>query len=272
MRQLYGNVDGPLPAAQEVEVLGKRLPTPLHPFVQRGAGNVLDPFHQLDEPALLAGANRREADAAVPGHDRRDTVRARRLEHVVPGGLPVVVRVRVDETRRDDASRGVDRLRSLRGIDRRLHGDNAPVSHRDIGPHDRATCPVDDFAAADDHVVHAREGIASRGKQEVPKNRRALALFSTPDPTVGHGTQPGALFRPLPAHGPPQPAPVARRRGGGLLGELCIVESFRVERISHDDRESRLLRVEHDDGGVRELATATGSVSDGYVIALTVPV
>ena len=62
--------------AERVEVLGERLPLPLDALVQRGAGDVLDALHQLDEPVLLAGPHRGEADAAVADHDGGDAVAA----------------------------------------------------------------------------------------------------------------------------------------------------------------------------------------------------
>ena len=63
---------------ERVEVLGEALPVPVDALVQRGAGDVLDALHQLDEEALAAGAHRREADAAVAHHDGGDAVPARR--------------------------------------------------------------------------------------------------------------------------------------------------------------------------------------------------
>ena len=97
-------------AVERVEVLGERLPLPLDALVQRGAGDVLDALHQLDEALLLARAHRGEADAAVADHDGGDAVAGRRVEHRVPRGLAVVVGVDVDEARRDDAARRVDDL------------------------------------------------------------------------------------------------------------------------------------------------------------------
>ena len=80
------------------------------PVGQRGAGDVLDAFHQPDEPVVLVGLHRREADAAVAHHDGGHAVPARRREHRVPGDLAVEVRVHVDEAGRDEHAVGVDRL------------------------------------------------------------------------------------------------------------------------------------------------------------------
>ena len=152
--QLHRDVDGPLAPVEHVEELRKRLPAPLHAFVQRGARDVLHSLHQLDEPALSARPHRREADTAVAGHHGGHAVRRRRLEHVVPGGLPVVVRVRIDKTGRDDATRRVDgRLRRLE-IQRRRDLDDAAVTDRDVAAVRRAAGPVDDLAAVDHQVMH----------------------------------------------------------------------------------------------------------------------
>ena len=86
----------------------ERLPLPRDAFVQRGAGDVLDALHQADQPVVLVGPHRREADAAVAHHDRRHAVLARRREQRVPGDLAVVVRVDVDEAGRDEEPVGVD--------------------------------------------------------------------------------------------------------------------------------------------------------------------
>ena len=112
VRHLRADVDRARPLGERVEVLGERLPAPVDALAQRGAGDVLDALHQLDQPLLAAGVHRREADAAVAHHDRGDAVPARRRELRVPGGLAVVVRVHVDEAGRDQQAVGVDLSRA----------------------------------------------------------------------------------------------------------------------------------------------------------------
>src|SRR5207248_2643319 len=53
-------------------------------------------------------ARGRDAEAAVPHHDRGDAVPGRDGEHAVPEDLRVVVRVDVDEPGRDDGTVGVE--------------------------------------------------------------------------------------------------------------------------------------------------------------------
>ena len=65
---LSPHVNGQVALLENVEVLGEGLPTPGHAFGQGGAGDVLHPFHELDEPLLLPGADRSKPDTAV-AHD-----------------------------------------------------------------------------------------------------------------------------------------------------------------------------------------------------------
>ena len=67
---LGADVHGPATVVQGVEVLGEALPAPRHALGQRSAGDVLDPLHQPDEPVVLIGLSRSEADTAVAHHDR----------------------------------------------------------------------------------------------------------------------------------------------------------------------------------------------------------
>ena len=64
---------------ERVEVFGEGLPFPLDPLVQRGAGDVLDALHELDEPRLLARAYRarsRPRSCRPPPSSRRARRRA----------------------------------------------------------------------------------------------------------------------------------------------------------------------------------------------------
>ena len=108
VRDVRADVDHARPAVQRVEVLGERLPLPVDALPQRGAGDVLDALHELDELLLAARVHRREPDAAVADDHGGDAVPARRRELRVPGGLAVVVRVHVDEAGGDEQPVGVD--------------------------------------------------------------------------------------------------------------------------------------------------------------------
>ena len=53
--KLRADVDGTRHRLERVEVLVERLPLPLDPLGQRRAGDVLDAFHQLDQPLVAIG-------------------------------------------------------------------------------------------------------------------------------------------------------------------------------------------------------------------------
>ena len=65
VRHLHRDVDVERPAVERVHELGERLPVPRQALVQHRARDVLDAFHQLDEPVVIGRVHRREADAAV---------------------------------------------------------------------------------------------------------------------------------------------------------------------------------------------------------------
>src|ERR1700741_4964567 len=94
---LAAHIDRVLLHADRVQVLGIGLPAPGDALGQRGAGDVLDTLHQLDQPLLPSRPDRGKPDAAVAGDHRGDPVSAGRLEQAVPAHLAVVVGVDVDE-------------------------------------------------------------------------------------------------------------------------------------------------------------------------------
>ncbi len=151
---LGADVERVLPPGDVVEVLGERLPrSPLDPFVQRGAGDVLDALHQLDQRLLATRTHRSEADAAVAHHDGGDAVAGGRIHDVVPADLAVVVRVHVDPSGGDDRAVGVDGLG--RGVgDRATHLHDPSVLDGDIAPDRGSAGAVDDGSTLDDLVEH----------------------------------------------------------------------------------------------------------------------
>ena len=110
MSDLGAEIDGKITLLDGVEVFGEALPLPGDALGQRRPGNVLDAFHQLDEPLFATGSHRGESHAAVPADHCGDAVQARRFQQRVPADLPVVVGVDVDEPRCHDATGGVEGL------------------------------------------------------------------------------------------------------------------------------------------------------------------
>ncbi len=154
VRHVRSDVDHPWATRHRVEVLGERLPLPVDAFPQCGARDVFDALHQLDELLLAARVHRREPHAAVAGDDGGDAVPARRPELRVPRRLPVVVRVHVDETGRDEQAVGVDR-RAGGAVDS-PDLDDAAVVDGDVGGERLTAQPVDDRPAPYHEIVHGR--------------------------------------------------------------------------------------------------------------------
>ena len=78
----------------------------------------------------------------------------RRRGEIVPTDLRVVVRVRVNETGRDDEIGSVDRVRG-RPVDF-SDVDDDPVANTDVGVHAGRTGAVDDGSVSDQQVVGHR--------------------------------------------------------------------------------------------------------------------
>jgi hypothetical protein len=131
---------------------GKDLPTPVDTFGQRGAGDVFDALHELDQKRLLSRAHRGEADAAVAHDHRGDPVPAGRRQVGIPGGLAVVVGVHVDPAWRHQLVPGVDLAPAAAG--HLADGDDAAVVYGDVTGEARTAGAVDDGAVANDQIVH----------------------------------------------------------------------------------------------------------------------
>ena len=71
VRHLRADVERERRGVERVEVLGEGLPLPVDALVQRGAGDVLDALHQLDEPVAPLGRR--------PARSRRRSCPSRRV-------------------------------------------------------------------------------------------------------------------------------------------------------------------------------------------------
>ena len=103
-------VEHELPLLERIEVFRKALPAPYDPLREGGSGNILDAFHLFDQRLFLAGPDGGKSDAAVPHDDRRHAMPTRGREFFVPRRLSVIVRMHIDEARRDELPNGIDRL------------------------------------------------------------------------------------------------------------------------------------------------------------------
>ncbi len=151
VRDLHGDVDVVRDRVDGVEELAERVPVPPQTLVQRGARNVLDAFHQLDQLVVVGVVHRREPDPTVAGDHRGHAVPRRRLQPLVPGGLAVVVRVDVDDARDHEPAVGVDRATCV-PVDG-THVDDHAVGDRHVGGACWLAGAVDDGTTPDDQVV-----------------------------------------------------------------------------------------------------------------------
>jgi hypothetical protein len=152
VRDLEQEVDRVRPRVDRGHVIGERLPAPRDALGERGAGDVLDAFHQLDQLDLAARHDRREADPATAHHARRHAVQRGRRELGVPRHLAVVVGVDVDEPGQDVRAARVDR--APRHIGAVADRGDPPARDRDVAGERRASGSVDDRSAGDLEVVH----------------------------------------------------------------------------------------------------------------------
>jgi hypothetical protein len=140
------------PAGARREELGEGLEAPLD-AVEGGEVHAFHPREQLAEVLVVVGPARRDAEAAVPGGDGRDAVESGRVAQPVPGDLRVIVRVRIDDARRDHEPVGVDgALGPLAVVAADAH--HPTVGDGDVREPARHAGAVDHKTAVDEEVVH----------------------------------------------------------------------------------------------------------------------
>ncbi|MNT32481.1 hypothetical protein D3C72_1683650 [compost metagenome] len=143
------------------EVFGEALPLPVEAFVQRHARNVLDTFHEFDQPIVIMGPDWREANAAVPHHDGGDAMRTARLKPAVPHRLAVIVRMNVDESWRDQQAAGINLFASRPMHRADFH--NAALVDRDVGFEKRRAQAIGDGASTN-HQIHLLHSLVSMSR------------------------------------------------------------------------------------------------------------
>src|SRR5262249_18499447 len=152
------DVDRRAARLERVQELGEALERPLPPDAgeERLQGHALDALPRAQDELTVCRPGRRDAQAAVAHHQRRDAVPGRDRQHAIPEHLGVVVRVDVDEAGSDDGALGVDGARGAAGhvADRR----DATVAHGDVAAPARRARAVDQRAAADQEIVVLAHG------------------------------------------------------------------------------------------------------------------
>ncbi len=125
-------VDGRAPV-EPCQPIAERRPLPVKTSAQRVERHALDPRQHPGEVVLLVGPGGRQREAAVAAEHRGDAVLHRRARGRVPEQLGVVVRVQVDEARRERLPLRVNGFRGLFVDCRRPRRSarRAPPHHRD---------------------------------------------------------------------------------------------------------------------------------------------
>jgi hypothetical protein len=121
-RHVRQHVDGLPRAIDALEELGVRHPVPRQSQLHRFVRDRFDARHRQHRALAHLGTDRREAEAAVADHHRRHAVPPGERQVRVPEELCVVVRMEVDEARRDDHAARVEdapRVGGLQTSDRR---------------------------------------------------------------------------------------------------------------------------------------------------------
>jgi len=156
MRHLGGEVDVATPLSQCLEILGEALPVPRHAFAHDEFGDVLDALHDLDQGVAVLRPAGRKTDAAIAHQHGGHAVPRGGREAIVPGHLPVIVRVDIDESRRYRQAPGVDL--GAPGAGNAAHGGDPAILHGDISLAGLATRAVEHRAAAHHQVELSSHG------------------------------------------------------------------------------------------------------------------
>jgi len=148
------DIEGVVALVEVIQILGEGFPgAPGHALVQGGAGNVFNAFHQLDQVFFFAAVHRRKPYAAIAHHQGGHTVAGGWVEHIVPGGLAVVVGVNIDPAGGDDAACGVYGFFCC-STDAGVDGDDNPVADANVAAEWCGAKAVDNGGAPDQVIEH----------------------------------------------------------------------------------------------------------------------
>ena len=114
------------------EVFPEAAPIPGNTRFQAGHRHAFHPGKHVQQVGCGLGAQRRDAEAAVPADNRGDAVVARGRQRRVPEYLGVVVGVDVHKARRHHAAVGIDDAPG--GFIDPAHRYDAPIADAEIAP------------------------------------------------------------------------------------------------------------------------------------------
>ena len=139
-------------ALHRIEILREALPAPLNALDKRGPGDVLHPFHELNQPFVPLRGARGKAHPAVAHHHGGHPVARGGAQEGIPGHLAIKVRMDIHKARRDEVIPGVDLLAP--GPKLCSHGGNKTILERHIHFLGRGPGAVNHRAATNDTIKH----------------------------------------------------------------------------------------------------------------------
>ena len=165
VRHLGRDIDVVASLGDGIEIVGEAVPVPRQARGHHDLGDVLHALHQVDQHVVLIVVAGREADAAVAQKHGGGAVPRRRRQPLAPGHLRVVVRVHVDEARRDELAARVDLLGTLgnAAADRR----DLAVGNGEVGFIRVAAQPIDDRAVANHQAGRGHAAAPMRGPHRI---------------------------------------------------------------------------------------------------------
>ena len=215
------------------------------PSLSTTSGMSSTPSIRFIEHVVLVFVARREAHATVAEQHGGSPVPRRRRQAVAPGHLRVVVRVHVDEARRDELAARVDLLGALGDIrpDRR----DLAVDHGEIGFIGVSAGAIDDGAVADHQAGrgHAeppmrwrtsyRQG-SSRGKRlhSMAASLSSWAASPATAPSRALPCRAGPSFPLRPPTGPTPACPAVAISFSRISGVTLTTSSLRFSNIGKD--------------------------------------
>ena len=145
-------VDGRAPVEARQPVAERR-PLPVKACAQRVERHPLDPRQHPGEVVLLVGPRGRQREATVSAEHGGDAVLHRRARGRIPEQLGVVVRVQVDEARRERLPFCVNGFRGLFvDFPFTADSDDSPVTHAHVAVTGGRAGAVDYLSVADQEI------------------------------------------------------------------------------------------------------------------------
>ncbi len=159
------NIDSTRAALKCVQIFGERFPIPSHPLGKRSTRNVLDTFHQTNQPVMLVFLCRGKANTAIAHDDRGDAMPAGWGHLAVPRRLAIIMGVDVDKAWRDNLASRINLFAALRTDC--TNGRNDAAVYSNIRNKARCACAIDNGSTTNNQIMHADSPLSSHAAYQV---------------------------------------------------------------------------------------------------------